>query len=169
MTGSSQRSDESRACASFRVRFGLRPLIGLPVLMALGLGTLPARALPAASVQLFRINGNGVKTMPAISDALDRAQLQKTALAQVPQAGKPVPQAGKPVVQLVAQSDPASLVTPVPVPAAPLAAAAAPVAAAGISPLLILGAVIVIGVGVAAATGAFSGGGGGGGTNPSSQ
>lgn len=278
MTGSSQRNDERRACASFRVRFGLRPLIGLPVLMALGLGTLPARALPAASVQLFRINGNGVKTMPAISDALERAQLQKTALAQVPQAGKPVPQAGKPVVQLVAQSDPASLgslsnysqsfvgplpanlsgnlrivyidpstgtigqvleeidvngpnvtispdrlkitirlqptstiqpgqtvmlqlpsttpagdpilypnhlaatpcqftvtavsalpLTPVPVPAAPLAAAAAPVAAAGISPLLILGAVIVIGVGVAAATGAFSGGGGGGGTNPSSQ
>ena len=271
MTGSSQRSDESRACASFRVRFGLRPLIGLPVLMALGLGTLPARALPAASVQLFRINGNGVKTMPAISDALDRAQLQRTALAQAPQAGKPV-------VQLIAQSDPASLgslsnysqsfvgplpanlsgnlrivyidpstgtigqvleeidvngpnvtispdrlkitirlqptstiqpgqtvmlqlpsttpagdpilypnhlaatpcqftvtavsalpLTPVPVPAAPLAAAAAPVAAAGISPLLILGAVIVIGVGVAAATGAFSGGGGGGGTNPSSQ
>ena len=276
MTGSSQRSDESRACASFRVRFGLRPLIGLPVLMALGLGTLPARALPAASVQLFRINGNGVKTMPAISDALERAQLQKTALAQVPQAGKPVPQAGKPVVQLVAQSDPASLgslsnysqsfvgplpanlsgnlrivyidpstgtigqvleeidvngpnvtispdrlkitirlqptstiqpgqtvmlqlpsatpagdpilypnhlastpcqftvtavsalpVAPIPVPAAPLAAAAAPVAAAGISPLLILGAVILVGVGVAAATGAF--GGGGGGTNPSSQ
>ena len=278
MASSNQGGDCNRACASLKVRFRLRPLLGLPVLMALGLGTLPARALPAASVQLFRINGNGVKTMPAISDALERAQLQKTALAQVPQAGKPVPQAGKPVVQLVAQSDPASLgslsnysqsfvgplpanlsgnlrivyidpstgtigqvleeidvngpnvtispdrlkitirlqptstiqpgqtvmlqlpsttpagdpilypnhlaatpcqftvtavsalpLTPVPVPAAPLAAAAAPVAAAGISPLLILGAVIVIGVGVAAATGAFSGGGGGGGTNPSSQ
>ncbi len=149
MTGSSQRSDESRACASFRVRFGLRPLIGLPVLMALGLGTLPARALPAASVQLFRINGNGVKTMPAISDALERAQLQKTALAQVPQADK------APVVA--------------PTGAAAGAVVAAPAAAAGISPLLILGAVVLVGVGVAAAAGAFSSDGGGGGTNPSSQ
>ena len=269
MAGSSQSNDDNWTCSSLRMRFGLRSLLGLPVLMALGLGTLPARALPAASVQLFRINGNGVKTMPAISEALDRAQLQQTTLAQASQPAKPV-------VELVAQSDPAALgslsnytqsfvgalpenlagnlrivfidsntgtigqvleeidvngpnvtispdrlkitirlqptstiqpgqtvmlqlpattpagdpiiypnhlastpcqftvtavsalpVAPIPVPAAPLAAAAAPVAAAGISPLLILGAVILVGVGVAAATGAF--GGGGGGTNPSSQ
>ncbi len=102
MAGSSQRNVDSRDCASLRVRFGLRSLLGLPVLMALGLGTLPARALPAASVQLFRINGNGVKTMPAISDALDRAQLQQTTLAQASQPAKPV-------VELVAQSDPAAL------------------------------------------------------------
>ncbi len=93
---------DPRAAVSFKMRFGWRPLVGLPVLLALGLGTLPARALPAASVQLFRINGNGVKTMPAISDAIDQAQHQNIALAQPSQAGKPV-------VELVAQSDPASL------------------------------------------------------------
>ncbi len=254
-----------RADLSFRMRLGWRPMAGLPVLLALGLGALPARALPAASVQLFRINGHGVKPMPAISDALDRAQLQNKTLAQAPQAAK------APVV-LVAQSDPASLaslssysqsfvgalpsnlagslrlvyidpntgtigqvleeidingpnvtispdrlqitvslqptssiqpgqtvmmqlpsttpagepiiypnhlastpcqftVTAVSaLPVAPVGVVAAPVAAAaGISPLLILGAVVLVGVGVAAAVGAFSSDGGGGGTNPSSQ
>ena len=257
----------------------LRPMVGLPVVMALGLGTLPARALPAASVQLFRLNGDGLKPMPAITDALDRAQLQNKSLAQAPQAGK------APVV-LVAQSSPASLgslssysqsfvgalpanlagnlrlvyidpntgtigqvleeiaingpnvsispdrlqisirlqptssiqpgqtvmmqlpsttpagdpifypnhlastpcqftvtalsalpltpFTPVAPAGAPAGApvgvvAAAPAAAAGLSPLAILGIVVLVGVGVAAAAGAFSSDGGGGGTNPSSQ
>ena len=40
---------------------------------------LGARALPAASMQLIRINGDGVKPMPAITDALDRAQVQRDA------------------------------------------------------------------------------------------
>ena len=161
------QADTNSLAVARIVRQACRPLVGMPVLLALGLGTLPARALPAASVQLFRINGNGVKPMPAISDALDRARLQGNAL---------VPAANSPVL-LVAQSSGANpVVAPVePVtPATPLGSAAAPVAAApvaaaGISPLLILGAVVLVGVGVAAAAGAFSSDGGGGGTNPSSQ
>ncbi len=275
MAVSSQSIGLDHFKAAIRLFSGFRPLLGLPVVMALGLGTLPARALPAASVQLFRLNGNGLKPMPAITDALDRAQLQSKALAQAPQA----PQAVKAPVVLVAQSSPASLgslssysqsfvgalpanlagnvrlvyidpntgtigqvleeiemsgpnvsispdrlqisirlqptssiqpgqtvmmqlpsttpagdpivypnhlastpcqftvtavsalpltpLTPVAPAGAPLAAAA-PTAAAGISPLLILGVVVLVGVGVAAAAGAFSSSSGGG-TNPSSQ
>ena len=62
---------------------------------------------------------------------------------------------------------PLTPLTPVAPAGAPLAAAA-PTAAAGISPLLILGVVVLVGVGVAAAAGAFSSSSGGG-TNPSSQ
>lgn len=144
--------------ASPRLRHALRPLMGLPVLVALGLGTLPARALPNASVQLFRINGDGVKPMPAISDALDRVQLQQDALAQASQvspAPAPVPAAGEGAGAGAGAGA-----------AAPAAAVAAPVAAAGLSPLVIIGAVVLVGAGVAAAAGAFSGGGG---TSASSQ
>ena len=162
MAGFRLQADTSSSAITRIVRQVCRPLVGMPVLLALGLGTLPARALPAASVQLFRINGNGVKPMPAISDALDRARLQGNSLAQ----------AAKSPVLLVAQSSgaPVAPVTPAtPLGTAVAPVAAAPVAAAGISPLLILGAVVLVGVGVAAAAGAFSSDGGGGGTNTSSQ
>ncbi|MCX5948015.1 MAG: hypothetical protein NTY67_07485 [Cyanobacteria bacterium] len=43
---------------------------------------MPRSALPAASMELIRINGNGVKPMPAIRDALDRAPVQRDALSQ---------------------------------------------------------------------------------------
>jgi len=237
--------------------------------------------MPAASVQLFRVNGNGLKPMPGITDALDRAQAQRTAMVQVPQPGQPK-------LMVVAQSNPGTVgalsgysqtfvgalpanlsgnlrlvyidsntgtigqvlevfdvngpyvtlspdrlqitiqlpasttiqsgqtvmlqfpsttptgdpiiypnhlastpcqftvtaISAVPTPLAPVgvpaaaptaavtaapAAAVAGTAAAGISPLLIVGAVVLVGVGVAAAAGAFNGGGGGGGTNPSSR
>ena len=255
---------------SFRL---LKSCVGLPVIAALGMGTMPARALPAASMQLIRINGNGVKPMPAITDALDRAQVQRNALAKASAAPQPVGT----TLKLVAQSEAAaagslsnytqSFVGPLPanfsgnmrlvfidpntgtigevlaeipvsspnvvispdrlqltinlppgsgiqpgqtvmlqlpsttpagnpiiypnhlattpcqftitaaattvLPVAPIAAAplaAAPVAAAaaaGISPLAIIGIVVLVGVGVAAAAGAFSSGDGG--TNTSSQ
>ena len=91
--------------ASRKLHLGFRSLVGLPVLLAFGLGTMPARALPAASVQLFRINGNGVKPMPGITDALDRAQDQRNAVAQAPQAL----QAANSPLMLVAQSDAAAV------------------------------------------------------------
>lgn len=267
MAGSHQSPLGLRICKG--ITFGFRPLLGLPVLLAMGLGTMPAQALPAASVQLFRVNGNGLKPMPGITDALDQIQAQRTALA-------PAPQPGQTKLMLVAQSDPGTVgalsgysqsfvgplpanlsgnlrlvyidsntgtigqvlevidvngpyvtispdrlqitiqlppgttiqpgqtvgqtvmlqfpsttptgqpisypnhlastpcqftvtaVSTAPAVVAPIGAAAA--APAGISPLLIVGAVVLVGVGVAAAAGAFSGGGGGGGgTNPSSR
>ncbi len=247
------------------LRLVLRPLVGLPMFLAMGLGTMPARAMPGASVQLFRVNGNGLKPMPGITDALDRVQAQRTALAQTPQPGQSklmlVAQTGQGTVgslssytqsfvgplpelsgnlrlvyidsntgtigqvleefdvkgpnvtispdrlQITIQLPPNTTIQPgqtvmlqfpattptgepiiypnhlpstpcqfmvtavstVPVvPAAPLVAAPA-AAAAGISPLVILGVVVLVGVGVAAAAGGFDGGGGGGGTNPSSR
>ena len=52
----------------------MRSLLSLPVLVAFGLFSSPARALPAASMQLFRVDGNGVKPLPAVSAILDSAQ-----------------------------------------------------------------------------------------------
>jgi len=258
MVGSHQRTLGSILCKG--IPLGFRPLVGLPVLLAMGLGTMPAQALPAASVQLFRVNGNGLKPMPGITDALDQLQAQRTAMA-------PTPQPGQPKLMLVAQSDPGtvgalssysqSFVGPLPMnlegnlrlvyidqntgtigkvlevidvrdtnlvtispdrlqitiqlppnttiqpgqqvmlqfpsttptgqpisypnhlastpcqftvtamSAAPAVIPPIGAAAAGISPLLIIGAVVLVGVGVAAAAGAFDGGGGG--TNPSSR
>lgn len=67
--------------------FGVRSLIGLPVLVAVALQGLPVRALPNASVQLFRIDDGGVKAMPAFSAALEAARPARgpaaTVLAQV--------------------------------------------------------------------------------------
>lgn len=48
-------------------------LLSLPVLVAFGLFTLPARAVPAASMQLFRMDGQGVRAVPAISAAIEAA------------------------------------------------------------------------------------------------
>lgn len=45
-------------------------LLSLPVLAAFALFTSPARAMPAASMQLFRLDNRGVRAVPAISDAL---------------------------------------------------------------------------------------------------
>jgi hypothetical protein len=217
------------------LRLGFRSFVGLPVLLALALGTLPARALPAVSVQLFRIDGNGVKPMPGIADALDRTQLQNNAVPQSPQAAPsevmlaaptrtgpvgslssynqtfagPLPRniagnlrivaidpntgtvieprdsamlqspsvtsAGQPLANLNHLASTPSQVTATAVPAvAPVdpipvvAAAASAEAPARISPLLIIGAVLLVGLGVAAAVGAFRRDSGGG-TNTSSQ
>jgi hypothetical protein len=109
MTGYLQSFSNS-SCVSrhsaFRLKNlrGLKALVGLPVIAALGMGTMPARALPAASMQLIRINGNGVKPMPAITDALDRAQVQRDALAKASAAPQPVGT----TLKLVAQSEAAA-------------------------------------------------------------
>lgn len=58
-------------------------VIAIPVLAAFGLFTLPVRAMPAASVQLFRVDGHGVKPMPAISTLL-AAQAAKSAVVPGP-------------------------------------------------------------------------------------
>jgi len=55
-------------------------------------------------MQLIRINGNGVKPMPAITDALDRAQVQRDALAKASAAPEPVGT----TLKLVAQSEAAA-------------------------------------------------------------
>jgi hypothetical protein len=63
-------------------------LIGLPVLVAVGLHGLPVRALPNASVQLFRIDDGGLKAMPAFSAALEAAgPSSRPAALEVAQAG----------------------------------------------------------------------------------
>ena len=49
----------------------LRALVSLPVLVAFGLFTSPARAFPAASMQLFRVDGNGVRPLPAVGALLE--------------------------------------------------------------------------------------------------
>jgi hypothetical protein len=49
----------------------MRALVSLPVLVAFGLFTSPVRAFPAASMQLFRVDGNGVKPLPAVGALLE--------------------------------------------------------------------------------------------------
>ena len=49
----------------------MRALVSLPVLVAFGLFTSPARAFPGASMQLFRVDGNGVKPLPAVGALLE--------------------------------------------------------------------------------------------------
>lgn len=49
----------------------LTTLLSLPVLAAFALFASPARALPAASLQLFRLDGQGMKPMPAVSALLN--------------------------------------------------------------------------------------------------
>lgn len=72
----------------------------MPVLVAFGLFTLPVRAMPAASVQLFRVDGHGVKPMPAISAVLEaKAAEPSKARRESPwmaQAGEPATGTGAP-------------------------------------------------------------------------
>lgn len=58
----------------------LRGVVSLPVLFAFGVSTLPARALPGASVEVIRLDRRGVRAMPGISAALERGG-QQTAQA----------------------------------------------------------------------------------------
>ena len=53
---------------------GVNAVLSVPVLVAFGLFTLPARAVPAASMQLFRMDGHGVRAVPAISAAIAAAE-----------------------------------------------------------------------------------------------
>lgn len=56
--------------------------------MAVGLQGLPVRALPNASVQLFRIDDGGVRAMPAFSAALEAARPARApAATMLAQAG----------------------------------------------------------------------------------
>ena len=89
MAGFNLSPNGSTTCRT--LPFGLRTLISMPVLLAMGIGTMPVRAMPGASVQLFRVNGNGLKTMPGITDVLDRAQAQRTAQARATESGQPEP------------------------------------------------------------------------------
>ncbi len=60
----------------------LTALLSLPVLAAFALFASPARALPAASLQLFRLDGQGMKPMPAVSALLNATtQSQRPAAA----------------------------------------------------------------------------------------
>ncbi|QPN64616.1 hypothetical protein [Synechococcus sp. CBW1004] len=68
----------------FRIRKSadLTALLSLPVLAAFALFASPARALPAASLQLFRLDGQGMKPMPAVSALLNATtQSQRPAAA----------------------------------------------------------------------------------------
>lgn len=60
----------------------LTALLSLPVLAAFALFASPARALPAASLQLFRLDGQGMKPMPVVSALLNATtQSQRPAVA----------------------------------------------------------------------------------------
>lgn len=54
-------------------------LLSVPVLVAFGLFTSPARAIPAASMQLFRVDGKGVKPLPAVSAIIEGIQASSPA------------------------------------------------------------------------------------------
>lgn len=58
-----------------------RKLISLPMLVAFGLFSSPARAVPVASMQLFRLDGHGMKPVPALSAGLSAPALTPTAMA----------------------------------------------------------------------------------------
>lgn len=70
-------------CASERSLRLLSPrkLLSLPVLVAFGLFSSPARAMPAASMQLFRLDGHGMKPLPALSTGLSSPAQTPTAMA----------------------------------------------------------------------------------------
>lgn len=51
-----------------------KALLSLPVLVAFGLFSSPARAMPAASMQLFRVDGHGARALPAVAAMLEAAQ-----------------------------------------------------------------------------------------------
>ncbi|MFZ0408609.1 MAG: hypothetical protein WAM11_10935 [Cyanobium sp.] len=85
---------------------GARALAGLPVIAALGLGTLPARALPVASVEIIHVGGDGVQAMPAIGKAFAQLRLQSHDLAKASQAPQAASSPLKPELQSdLAQSD----------------------------------------------------------------
>jgi len=67
----------------------VRALLSLPVLVAFGLFSSPARAMPAASMQLFRMDGNGVRAVPAISAAIEAVSRPPAQMAAATQATLP--------------------------------------------------------------------------------
>lgn len=71
----------------------LRGVVSVPVLVAFGVSTLPARALPEASVEVIRLDRRGVRAMPGIGAALERAG-QQTAQATPAQVAAGTPTAG---------------------------------------------------------------------------
>lgn len=61
------------------------PLLSLPLLVAFGLFSLPVRAMPAASMQVFRLDGNGVRPLPALTSLLSHpGSTSRQTLAQAP-------------------------------------------------------------------------------------
>jgi hypothetical protein len=97
----------------------MRSLLSLPVLVAFGLFSSPARALPAASMQLFRVDGNGVKPLPAVSAILDSAQAgsatrpsaQTSLAAAVSAVAAPTAQPGSVSPESIDTATPASFIT----------------------------------------------------------
>lgn len=65
------RKGQDCAAGPGRRRSSLRLVVSLPLLAAFGLFSSPARAMPAASMQLFRVDGNGVKPLPVVSALLE--------------------------------------------------------------------------------------------------
>lgn len=73
---------------------GVKALLSLPVLVAFGLFSSPARAMPAASMQLFRVDRQGARALPAVTTLLEgtkaaRPSGQTLAAAVPPAAANP--------------------------------------------------------------------------------
>lgn len=99
-SGSHGRGPEGHTEAAAGERNGwrlVRAALAVPVLVAFGLSTLPARALPSASVEVIRLDRRGLRAMPAISKALETASASTpgNALAQAsrPQTTERSPEA----------------------------------------------------------------------------
>ncbi len=87
----------------------MRALVSLPVLVAFGLFTSPARAFPAASMQLFRVDGNGVKPLPAVGALLEGVTAGSAAR---PSAKSSVDAAAAPAAPQNASPDPTAVSIP---------------------------------------------------------
>lgn len=101
----SLRSDhqpERTEMLSNRPMFSIQSLLSLPLLVAFGLFSSPARAMPAASMQLFRLDRHGVKPLPAVSALLEGVPAGGTAQSApaAARAASPTPDS-----KLVAQLD----------------------------------------------------------------
>jgi len=88
-----------------------RALLSLQVLVAFGLFSSPARAMPAASMQLFRMDGKGVHAVPAVSaaiEALNRPPVQMAAATQSTVPSAPMAAATEPVAEGAGPVSPAA-------------------------------------------------------------
>ena len=151
----SETSAATRTPASSAAMGGFlcgRTLLSIPMLLAFGLFSSPARAMPGATLQLFRVNDQGVQAVPAISNALAAMGSTTAAVATTTAAAaEPSPSSPGEVALASPQQNEAT--------AAPTSVAQAPATPPPPFPVwAIVLAVVAVGVGVAAASGAFSSG-----------